>query len=110
MVVFGESLGFLFLRPASVFQSLCELCLWSQSSSRCCFHSDVLCSWMSESMFAFMAGSVGSLWLVCLMVLRCAIRSLMFCGSSLCLLCIFPFGIWCLSALSMMLMIVLLAW
>ena len=43
-----------------------------------------------------------------LIVFLCDIRSLMFWGSSLYLLLIFPFGMWCLSSLRMMFVIIVL--
>ena len=102
--------GFLFVRCASVFHSLCVLCLWSQSSSRCCFHSSVLwfCICVSISVLRF--GSVGSVGFCLLMLFLCVIRSLMCCGSSLCWLCCFPLGMWCLSAVSIMLVSMVFAW
>ena len=109
IVVFGVCGGFLLFSPAMVFQSVCEFVLWSQSFSRCCFHMFVLCCCMSLSMLAFMIGICGSRWLVCLVLFLCSMRSLMFCGRSLCLLCIFPLGMWCLSAVRMMFVSMLFA-
>ena len=43
---------------------------------------------ISPSMFAFMIGICASLWLVCLVLYLCFMRSLMFCGGSLCMWCI----------------------
>ena len=103
IVVLGFGLGFLFVRCAIVLQSMCVLYLWSHvESSKCCFQISVLwfCIWVSMSLLRF--GSVGSLGFCCLMLFLWVIRSLMFCGRSLCLLCCFPFGMWCLSAVSMM--------
>ena len=108
-MVFDVLVGFLFVRPAMVFQSMCMFVLWSQLSSRCCFQRLDLCSCMSLSMLLLITGSVGSLGLCCLMVSLRAMRSLMFCGKSLCLLCILPLGMWCLSALSMMIVSMLFA-
>ena len=42
MVVLGACLSFLFDRPASVFQSLCDSVLWFQGSVICCFQSSCL--------------------------------------------------------------------
>ena len=44
MVVLGFDLGFLLVRCAIVFHSMCVLYLWSQvMSSKCCFQMSVLC-------------------------------------------------------------------
>ena len=56
MVVLGVCVGFLLFSPAMVFQSMCVFVLWSQSSSRCCFHSCVLCSCMSLSICVLRIG------------------------------------------------------
>ena len=92
IVVLGLGRGFLFVRFASVFQSLCVLCLWSQSSSRCCFQRSVLCFCICVSISVFRFGSVGSVGFCLLMLFLFVIRFLMFCGSNLCWLCCFPLG------------------
>ena len=111
MVVFGFGLGFLLVRCAIVFQSMCVLYLWSQVvSSRCCLQMSVLCCCICVSMSLLRLGSVGSFGFCCLMLFLCVIRSRIFCGRSLCLLCCFPLGMWCLSAVSIMFVSILLAW
>ena len=97
MVVLCDCCVFLLFRPAIVFQRMCVFVLWSQSSSKCCFHMSVLCSCMSLSISALRTGSCGSLWSCCRVVFLLVIRSLMFCGSNLVVLCILPLGMWCLS-------------
>ena len=110
IVVLGCVLGFLLERPARVFHSMCELVLWSQLSTRCSFQSSVLCCWICLSISAFRVGRVGSEGFCCLMVFRLDIRSRMFCGRSLCLLCCLPLGMLCLSAVSIMFVRMVLAW
>lgn len=108
--VLGCDFGFLLERSSRVFQSMWLFVLWSQSSSRCSCQSSVLCSWISLSISVLRVGSDGSAWFCCLVAFLCVMRSLMFWGSSLCLLCCFPLGMWCLSALRMMFVIIVLAW
>ena len=110
IVVFGFVFGFLFDRSANVFQSLCEFVLWSQLSSRCCCQRSILCCSIALSISVLRAGSDGSVGFCCLVVFLRVILSLMCCGKSLCLEWSFPLGMWCLSALSMMLVRILLAW
>ena len=77
-----------------------EFVLWSQLFVRCCFQSACLWFCISLSMLAFCCVRSGSLGFCCLVVLRCFIMFLMCSGSSFCVWCIFPFGMWCLSAAS----------
>lgn len=84
--------------------------MWSQLSSKWSCQSSVLSCSIRLSISSLIAGSDGSAWLCSLIVFLCDIRSLMFWGSSLNLLLIFPFGMWCLSALRMMFVIIVLAW
>ena len=61
-------------------------------------------------MLVFCCARSGSLGFCCLVVLRCFIMFLIMCsGISLCVWCIFPFGIWCLSAVSMALVNIFVA-
>ena len=55
-------------------------------------------------------GSVGSLGFCCRMLFLWVIKSLMFWGRSLCLLCCLPLEMWCLSAVSMMFVSMVFAW
>ena len=59
-------------------------------------------------MFAFCCVRSGSFGFCCL-VLRCFIMFLMCSGSSFCVWCIFPFGMWCLSASSIALVSIFVA-
>ena len=102
-------LVFLFVSPAMVFHNMCVLFLWSQFCVRCCFHSSCLCCCIMVSMFLLSSWSCGSLGFCCLVVFLCCMRVRMFSGSSFCVLCILPFGMWCLSACRIMLVSMLFA-
>ena len=101
MVMLGVCGGFLCAMPFKVFQSVSVFALWSQLSVRCCFQSASLWFCISSSMFVFFCARSGSLGFCCPVVFRCFIMFLICSGSSLCVWCIFTFGIWCLSAASM---------
>ena len=60
-------------------------------------------------MFAFFCVISGSLGFCCLVVLRCFIMFLMCSGYSFCVWCIFPFGMWCMSAASIALVSIFVA-
>ena len=69
------------------------------------------CLWfcISFSMFVFCCAISKPLGFCRLVVLRCFIMFLMCSGSSLCVWCIFPFGIRCLSAANMALVSIFVA-
>lgn len=98
---------FLLSSACIVFHSLWVFVLWSQSCSRCSFQMSVLCFCMLLSISLLRSVSLLSFGSFCLIVFLCVIMSRMCVGSSLCLFCIFPLGMCCLSACSMMLVIVL---
>ena len=82
----------MFLSPLIVFQSLWVFCLWSQSPSRCFFHSCSLCFCISLSISVFSCGIWGFLGSSLLVLFLLVIRFLMCGGSSFCVFCIFPLG------------------
>ena len=98
--LFGETM---------VFHRMWVLCLWSQSASRCSFHMFCLCFCMSEVISSFRSLRTGSQVFALLMLFLFVILHTMSSGKSLQLICIFPFGILCLSAISMMFVKILLA-
>ena len=93
--------------PCMVFHRMCVLCLWSQCASRFSFHMFVCGFYMSEVISSFRSLRTGSQVFALLMLFLCVIS--MSSGKSLQLLCIFPFGMLCLSAISMMFVKILLA-
>ena len=80
----------------------CVLCLRSQCASRCTFHMFCLCSCMLEVTSSFKSLRAGSQVFALLMLFLCVILHIMWSGKSLQLLYILPFGMLCLSAISMM--------
>ena len=64
---------------------------------------------MSEIISSFMSLSAGSQVFALLMLFLCVILHTMSSGKSLQLLCIFPFGMLCFSAISMMFVNIMLA-
>ena len=64
---------------------------------------------MSEVISSFRSFRTGSQVFALLMLLLCAILHTMSSGKSLQLLCIFPFGMLCLSAISMVFVTIMLA-
>ena len=99
--------GALLDRPCMVFHRMCVLCLWSQWASRCSFH--MLCFCMSEVISSFRSLRTGSQVFTLLILFLCVILHTMSSGKSLPLLCIFPFGILCFSAISKMFVKIMLA-
>ena len=81
-------------------ECVCCVCGPSErlSAPSICF----LCFCMSEVIFSFRILITGSQVVALLMLFRCVIVHTMSSGKSLQLLCIFPFGMLCLSAISMM--------
>ena len=92
-----------------VFQRVCVLCLSSQCGSKCSFHMFCLCFCMSEVISSVRSLRAGSQVFALLMLFLCVILHTMSSGKSLQLLCILPFGMLCLSAISMMFVKILLA-
>ena len=82
---------------------MCVLCLWYQCASKCSFHRFSLCVCMSEVISSFKSLRAGSHLLAFLMLFLCVSLHNIWSGKSLQLLCILPFGMLCLSAISMML-------
>ena len=64
---------------------------------------------MSEVIFPFKSLRAGSHVFALLMVFLCVLLHTMLWGKSMQLLCIFPFGMLCLSAISMMFVKIMLA-
>ena len=96
-------------RPCMVFQRMCVLCMCSQWAFRCSFHLFRLCFCMSEVISLFKSLRDGSQVSALLMLFPGVILRIMSSGRSLQLLCILPFGMVCLSAISMMLVKIMLA-
>ena len=71
-------------------------------ASRCSFHMFCLCFYMSEVISPFRSLRTGSQMFDLLMFFLCVILHTMSSGKSLQLLCISPFGMLCLSAISIM--------
>ena len=89
-------------RPCMVFQRMCVWCLRSQCVSMCSLHRFCLCFCMSEVISSFKSLRAGSQVFAHLMLFLCVILQTMWSDKSLQLLCILPFGMLCLSAVSMM--------
>ena len=68
-----------------------------------------LCFWMSEVISSFRSLRAGSQVFVLLVLFLCVMLQTMWSGKSLQLLCILPFGMLCLSAISMMFVKILMA-
>ena len=96
-------------RPCMVIHRMYVLCLWSQRASRCSFHMFCLCFCMSEVISSFRSLRAGSQVFALLMLVLCVIVHTMSSGKSLQLICIFPVGLLCLSAISMMFVKIMLA-
>ena len=88
--------------PCMVIQRMCVLCLRSQCASMCSFHRFCLCVCMSEVISSFKSLRARSQVFGLLMLPLCVILHTMWSGKSLQLLCILPFGMLLLSAISMM--------
>ena len=92
--------------------------VWSSIECVCCTCVPVsvymilpyvcLCFWMSEVISSFRSLRTGSQVFALLMLFLCVILHTMSSDKSLKLLCIFPFGMFCLSAISMMFVQILL--
>ena len=101
--------GALFDKPCMVFQRVCGLCLRSHLVYRCSCHIFCLCFYMSEVISSFRSLRTGQQVFALLMLILCVILHIMSLGKSLQLLCIMPFGMVCLSTISMMFVKILLA-
>ena len=102
--------GALLDRPCMVFHIMCVLCMWSQRASRCSFHMfSCSCFCISEVISSFRSLRTGSQVYAFLMLFLCVILHTMSSDKSLLLLCIFPFGMLCLSAISIMFVKILFA-
>ena len=109
MDVFSVGGGALLDRPCMVFHRMCVLCMCSQCASKCSFHMVCLCFCMSEVISLFKSLRAGSQVFALRMLFLWVILHTMSSGKSLQLLCILPFGMLCLSAISMMFVKILLA-
>ena len=96
-------------RPCMVFHIMCVLCLGSQCASMCFFHMFCLCFCMSEVISSFKSLRAESQVFALLMLFLWVMLHTMWSGKSLQLLCILPFGMLCLFAISMMFVKMLLA-
>ena len=92
-----------------VFQRMCVFCLLSQCASKWSFHRLCVCFCVSEVLSSFRSLRAGSHVFALLMLFLCVILHTIWSGKSLRLLCIFPFGMLCLSAISMMFIQIMLA-
>ena len=101
MNAFSVGGGALLDRQCMVFQRICVLCLWSQCASKFSFHRFCLCFRMSEVISSFKSLRAGSQVLALLILFLCVVLHTMWSGKSLQLMCILPFGMLCLSAISM---------
>ena len=109
MEVFSVGGGTLLDRPCMVFQRMCVQCLCSQCESMCSFHRFCLCFCMSEVISSYNSLRFGSQVFGLHMLFLCVILHTMWSGKSLQLLCILPFVMLFLSAISMMFVKKLLA-
>ena len=107
MEVFSVGGGALLDRPCMVFQRICVLCLSSQCASKYSFHMFSLCFCMSEVISLFKILRAELQVLAVLMLFPFVISHTMWSGKSLQSLCIMPFGMLCLSAISMFVKIML---
>ena len=88
----------------------CVCCACGPSERlRCSFHMFCLCFCMSEVISSFSSLRAGSQVFALLMLFLCVILHTIYLGKSLQLLCIFPLGMLCLSAISMMFVKIMLA-
>ena len=101
MDVFSVGGGGLLDRLCMVLQRMRVLCLSSQCVSKCPIHTFCLCFFMSEviSLLSLRAGSQAFSLLI---LFLCVVFHIMWSDKSMQLLCIFPFGMLCFSAISMM--------
>ena len=109
MDVFSVCGGALLDRPCMVFQRVCVLCLWSQWASKCSFHMFCLCFvcrklsphlgvWeLDHRCLLSLCYFFEWFCILCLRARACK------------LLCILPLGMFCLSAISMMFVKIMLA-
>ena len=74
----------------------------SQCASKFSFHRSYVCFCMSEVISSFKSLRARSQVFALFMLFLCVILHTMWLGKSLQLLCILPFGMLCLSAISMM--------
>ena len=109
MDVFSVGGGAPLDRPYMVFQRMRVLCLLSHCASKCSFHRFCLCFCMSEVISSFKSLRAVSQVFAPRMLFLCVILHTMWSGKSLQLLCILPFGMLCLSAISMMIVQIMLA-
>ena len=77
--------------------------------SKCSFHMFCLCFCMSEVISSFKSFRAGSQVFALLIFFLLVILHTMWSGKSIQLLCILPFGMLCLSAISMMFVKIMLA-
>ena len=109
MEVFSVGGGDLLDRLYMVFQRTCVLCMSSQCTYKCSFHRFCLRFCMSEVISSFKSLRPGSQVFALLMLFLCVIFHTMWSGESLELLCILPFGMLCLSAMSIRFVKIMLA-
>ena len=96
-------------KPCMVFQRMCVLCLWCQCASSCSYNQFCLCVCMSKVISLFRSLRAGSQVFALPILFLCVILHIMWSCTSLQLLCILPFDIFCLSAIGMMFVKMLLA-
>ena len=108
MEVFSVGEGALLDRPCMVFQRMCVLCMCFQCASKRSFHCFCLCFCMSEVISSFKGLRTVSQVFTLLMLFLCVLLHTMWSGKSLQLLCILPFGMLCLSVISMMFVTIML--
>ena len=106
-MLFCVCCGFLFDKPAIVFQRMCVFVLWSQFSSKCCFHMFSLCFCMLLSMSVFSVLMYGFVGFCCLSWFLSFILLMMSCGSGFRFFWCFPWGMLCLSAANIEFVIIL---
>ena len=110
MDMFNVCDGALLDKQCMVFQRTCVLFMLSHCASKCAFHGFCLCFFcMSEVISSFKSLRAGSQVFALLMLFLCVILHTMFAGKSLQVMCILPFGMLCLSAISMMFVKIMLA-
>ena len=108
MDVFSVCGGALLDKPCMVFQRVCVCCA-CDPNERLSAPSICLCFCMSEVISSFRSLRAGSQVFALLMLFLWVILHTMSSVKSLQLLCILPFGMLCLSAISMMFVNILLA-
>ena len=102
MDVFSVGGGGLLDILCMVLQRMHVLCLSSQCACKCSIHTFCLCFFMSEVISLFKSLRAGSQVFSLLILFLCVVLHIMWSDKSLQLLCIFPFGMLCFSAISMM--------